>query len=152
MSRATDMVTELAAPIAEQFGCEIYDCVYRKEGKDYYLSVYLYKESGVSIDDCAGVSEALSAKLDEADIIKGTYFFEVSSPGIERLLKTARHYEISIGKLIEVKLFAALNGQKKFTGRLLSFSDDAFDIELQGGEKLAFSMSAASQVKVLFED
>ena len=88
MAKVTDVVAQLAAPVVEQAGCSLWDVEYVKEAGEWFLRVYIDKEGGVSIDDCEAVSRPLSDLLDEADPIEGSYTFEVSSAGADRVLKS----------------------------------------------------------------
>ena len=84
MSKISDAVTEVARPIVEEHGCTLYKVKYLKEGPNYYLRLFIEKESGVGIDDCEVISRALDSILDEIDIIPNSYVFEVSSSGEEK--------------------------------------------------------------------
>ena len=97
----------LLTPIVEKYGVEIYDVEYVKEGKDYYLRVYIDKAAGVNILDCENVSRALSDALDVEDFIPDAYILEVSSPGLGRVLKKDRHMEKSLGEKVELKAYDA---------------------------------------------
>lgn len=130
--KVEDIVYELAKPIIDRNNFELVEIEYKKEGSDWYLRVYIDKEGGITIDDCQSVSEELSDLLDEADPIEQSYIFEVSSPGIDRPLKTDRDYEKNNGKLIEIKLFSPLNGKKAFEGILKGHTEDKVDIEIDG--------------------
>ncbi|MCG4627855.1 ribosome maturation factor RimP, partial [Anaerostipes hadrus] len=83
-----------------------------KEGKNWFLRVYIDKENGVDIEECGLVSERLGEKLDEADPIPHNYFLEVSSPGAERPLKKARDFERAVGRTVLVKTYEPLDGEK----------------------------------------
>jgi ribosome maturation factor RimP len=130
--KVEDIVYELAKPIIDRNNFELVEIEYKKEGSDWYLRVYLDKEGGITINDCQSVSEELSDLLDEADPIEQSYIFEVSSPGIERPLKTDRDYEKNNGKLIEIKLFSPLNGKKALEGILKGHTSDKVEIETDG--------------------
>lgn len=130
--KVEDIVYELAKPIIDRNNFELVEIEYKKEGADWYLRVYLDKEGGITINDCQSVSEELSDLLDEADPIEQSYIFEVSSPGVERPLKTDRDYEKNNGKLIEIKLFSPLNGKKAFEGILKGHTSDKVEIETDG--------------------
>lgn len=119
----------LLSPIAAQFGVEIYDVEYVKEGKDYYLRVYIDKEAGVNILDCENVSRALSDALDVEDFIPDAYILEVSSPGLGRVLKKDRHLERSLGETVELKAYKPIDGQKEFSGILKAFDAGTVTIE-----------------------
>jgi len=130
--KVEDIVYELAKPIIDRNNFELVEIEYKKEGPDWYLRVYIDKEGGITIDDCQSVSEELSALLDEADPIEQSYIFEVSSPGIDRPLKTDRDYEKNNGKLLEIKLFSPLSGKKAFEGILKGHTSDKVEIEVHG--------------------
>jgi len=142
---------EILKPITEQFGVEIYDVEYVKEGSDYYLRAYIDKPEGVNIIDCEQVSRALSDVLDEKDFIEEAYILEVSSPGLGRTLKKDRHFEKSIGKEIEIKLFKAKDGVKEFGGVLTGF--DAQNLYVRSGEdsEVTFVRSEIAVVKLALD-
>lgn len=114
-----DIVTELVRPITDKFTFELVDVEFVKEGANWYLRVYIDKTGGITIDDCQVVSEELSEVLDRVDPITQSYFLEVSSPGLDRPLKTDREFEKYKGEEVEVKLYQPLDGQKIFEGELL---------------------------------
>ena len=105
-------------PILEEFKYELVDVEYVKEGRDYYLRIYIDKEGGVNIQDCQITSRAIESVLDEKDFIKEQYILEVSSPGLDRVLKKDREFEKFKGRLVDVKLYNAIDKQKNFTGIL----------------------------------
>ena len=97
---------------------ELVDVEYVKE-RDWYLRVFVDKAGGIDLDDCQKLSEQLSARLDTADIIDGAYILEVSSPGIDRILKKDRDFVREVGKIVDVTLYAPIDGKKFFTGELI---------------------------------
>ena len=119
---------ELILPILENFGVELYDIDFEKEGSDWYLRVYIDKEGGVDINDCEKVSRAFNDILDEKDYIDEAYIFEVSSPGLGRQLKKDIHFEKSIGMSVDVKLFKPLDKCKEFTGILKEFDQNTVTV------------------------
>lgn len=132
MSRREDYEARTEAllqPITEGLGIEIYDVEYVKEGSNYYLRAYIDKPGGVNITDCETVSRALSDALDREDFIPDAYILEVSSPGLGRTLKRDRHFEKSIGKEVEIKLFKPINKCREFTGTLESFDAQSITIK-----------------------
>ena len=149
MSKIESFVEELALPICETHGVSLYDVEYKKEGSDYFLRIYIAKDGGVGIDDCENVSRALSDRLDESDPIKEAYVLEVSSPGIERVLRKDAHLKGAIGEEVEVKLFAPMDGKKVITGTLLSHSEDALTLEV-GAESISIPTETCAQVKTVF--
>jgi len=114
----------LLNPILDEFGFELWDVEYVKEGSEFYLRAYIDKEGGITIDDCVDVSRKLSDKLDEDDFIDGEYILEVSSPGLGRTLKRERDFEKSIGRDIDLKLYKAKDGVKEFVGTLKAFDKE----------------------------
>ena len=123
MAKVTDTVAALAAPIVEQAGCTLWDVEYVKEAGEWFLRVYIDREGGVNIDHCEAVSRPLSDLLDEADPIQGSYTIEVSSAGLDRVLRKPEHYELCTGKQVDVKLYRPLDGRKEYTGVLNGFVD-----------------------------
>lgn len=122
----------LLTPIVERFGVEIYDVEYVKEGKDYYLRVYIDKPAGVNIQDCENVSRALSDALDAEDFIPDAYILEVSSPGLGRVLKKDRHLEKSLGETVELKTYKPIDKRKEFEGILRAYDAESVTIEANG--------------------
>jgi ribosome maturation factor RimP len=131
MSKVTEVVAELVSPIVTAAGLELVDVEYVKEGREWFLRVYIDKDAGVDIEECGLVSEKLSEKLDELDPIPHNYFLEVSSPGAERPLKKEKDFEKSIGKNIFLKTYEAIDGEKSFEGTLLEFSNQIVKIEVK---------------------
>ena len=121
----------LLEPIINELGYEIYDVQYVKEAKDYFLRITIDKEAGINIDDCEKVNRAIDDILDEADIIKESYFLEVSSPGIERVLRKPKHFEKQLGNEIVVKLFKAINKQKEIQGVLTKYSAEELELQVE---------------------
>ena len=120
---------KLIAPIVEANHVELFDVDYVKEGQDWYLRVYIDKEGGVTIDDCQAVSRAFNEVLDKENYIADQYIFEVSSPGLTRPLKKEKDYEKSIGRLLDIRLYKAVDGKKEYTGVLKEYNKDAIVIE-----------------------
>jgi len=145
--KVEDIVYELAKPVTDRYNFEIVEVEYKKEGPDWYLRLYIDKEGGITIDDCQSVSEELSGLLDEADPIEQSYIFEVSSPGVERPLKTDRDYEKNNGKLIEIKLFTPLNGKKVYEGILRGHTPGVVEIEAEDGNTVQVDKGAIALIK-----
>lgn len=118
------IVKKIGEPILEQNKYELVDVEFVKEGPDNFLRIYIDKPGGITIDDCQIVSELISNKLDENDPIDKGYFLEVSSPGLDRPLKTDGDLKRNIGKDVEVKLYQNVEGKKMLVGELLSFSEN----------------------------
>jgi len=128
-SKVIQTTEELVKPILAENDLELVDIEYVKEGKNWFLRVYIDKSGGIEITECAMVSEQLSEKLDKLDPIKELYFLEVSSPGAERPLKTKEDIANSVGENVFVKLYEPIEGEKSFEGILKVFEDDILTIE-----------------------
>ena len=137
MAKVTDTVAQLALPYVQAAGCTLWDVEYIKEAGEWYLRVYIDKEGGVSIEDCEAVSRPLSNNLDEADPIQGSYTFEVSSAGCDRVLRTAEHFAACMGQEAEIKLYRPRNGRKEFVGILQAYDDGNITI-IQGEAPITF--------------
>jgi ribosome maturation factor RimP len=124
MSKVTDLVTRLVSPIVKEMGIELWDVEFVRIGGEQYLRILIDSKDGIYIDQCEDVSKAIDPLLDELDIIKGPYILEVSSAGIERGLKKPEHFERYLGSLIEVRLYKAIEGSKRYVGILRSFEGD----------------------------
>jgi ribosome maturation factor RimP len=131
MSKVTEVVEELAEPIFQELGLELVEIEYVKEGKSWFLRVYIDKDNGVDIEDCGLVSEKLSEKLDELDPIPHNYFLEVSSPGAERPLKKDKDFVKAIGQNVFIKTYEPIDGEKNFEGKLLEFDGQRLTIEVK---------------------
>ncbi len=127
-------IIELAAPVVEALNYELVDVEFIKEGANWYLRIYIDKPGGISIDDCQAVSEQMSEILDKKDPIEQSYYLEVSSPGLERPLKTERDFIKYKGELVEVKVFQPIDGKKLFEGELVGLIDDRIVINNAGNE------------------
>ncbi len=128
--KVTDITEELVTPIVDDYGMELVDVEFVKEGKNWFLRVFIDSPEGVDIEDCGKVSERLSEKLDEKDPIDMPYFLEVSSPGAERPLKKEKDFHNAVGKQVHVKTYEPLDGEKVFEGKLLDFNGEMLSIEV----------------------
>ena len=125
-------VKELITPIIDERNITLWDIEFKKEGPSYVLRIYLDKDGGIGINDCEEVSRALSAVLDERDPIPQAYMLEVSSAGLDRIIKYDFHFEKCMGKNVDVKLFATLDGVKEFTAKLIGFDGENVTMEKDG--------------------
>ena len=150
MKKVTEIVAELAAPVAAEFGCELWDTEYVREAGQWFLRLYLDKAGGVDILDCENVSRKVSDLLDEVDPIEGSYVFEVSSAGAERQLKRPSDFERFIGSPVLGKTYQNRDGRKEFPGVLKGYEDG--DILLQiGTQELRFNKSEVAMVRLRIE-
>ena len=150
MAKVTELVTRLAAPAVAAAGCEIWDVEYVREAGEWFLRLYLDKEGGVDIRDCEAVSRVVSDLLDEADPIEGSYTFEVSSAGAERVLKRPGDFEKFLGSPVLVKLYKAREGRKEFPGYLKGYDNGNVTIAA-GGEELTFSRAEIALCRLRIE-
>lgn len=141
-----ERVKQIAGPKAEELGLELIDCEYKKEGGRRVLRLYIDKKGGVGLDDCEAVSRSVEPVLDSEDFIDEAYTFEVSSPGLDRPLKTDSDFVRYEGEDVEVGLYAAIDGKKKFTGKLIGRKDGVVSIDC-GGQTLEFQQKDISKVK-----
>ena len=140
----------MVTPIIEANNLELVDVEYVKEGSDYYLRVYADKEGGITINDCEIVNRALGDLLDKDDYIDDAYILEVSSPGLTRPLKKENDFKRSIGKLVEIKTFAKVNGAKEFEGILKAYDADTVTKELEDETENVVSRKDISMIRLAF--
>ena len=113
MASIEEKVENLIEKDIKDLGYSLYDVEYVKEGKEYYLRIYIQNENGITLDDCERVNNAITDKLDEADYIKEQYFLEVSSCGLEQVLRKDKHLQSALGKEVSVKLFKPVERSKR---------------------------------------
>lgn len=151
--RTEEIVLKVLASGTVPEEIELWDVEYVKEGSDYYLRIYIDKEGGVTIDDCVAVTRAVEPQIDEEDYVEEAYILEVSSPGLTRKLKKDKDYEKSIGKLVKLKLYKAVEGGKEFTGRLKEFDEEKIVITLDDDTDIkAFERSNISSARLEYEE
>ncbi|WP_252503573.1 ribosome maturation factor RimP [Sporosarcina sp. Marseille-Q4943] len=132
MSKITEEVEKLVSPIVNDLELELVDIEFVKEGRDWFLRVYVdTPEGNIDIEQCALVSEKLSEELDRTDPIPQNYFLEVSSPGAERPLKKEEDFQKAVGQYVFIKTYEPINGMKEFEGYLLSYGPDAAEVEIR---------------------
>lgn len=140
---------EIGDKIATELGYCVVDAQFKKEAGKQYLRLFIDKDGGVGIDDCEVFSRAFSDAIDELDPIEAEYTLEVSSPGVDRKLKTEREFLHYIGREVDIKLFKAENGIKEFSGILKGFEDGTAIIDC--GEEIKVSIKDAAYIKLHFE-
>ena len=132
MSKIEEQVENLVLEPIQKLGYELYDVEYVKEGKDFFLRIYIDSEKGIDLNDCEKVNNAITDLLDKADYIKEQYFLEVSSTGIEKILKKDKHLEQHIHEKIQIHLFKPLEGKKQIEGILEGFDKENIKINQNG--------------------
>ena len=133
MSRVVDIVRDAVLPISNEHQFELFDIEFVKEGKNWFLRIYIDKPGGIDLEDCALVSEQVSTVLDgmDPDPIPQAYFLEVSSPGAERPLKTDQDLLNAIGNYVHLSYYQAIEEEKSHEGTLQSVTDDTVALEIK---------------------
>lgn len=149
MTKVEKNIFELVFPITDELGYFLYDVMFVKEGREYFLRIFIDKDSGIGLDDCEAVSNRISDMLDEVDPISTAYNLEVSSCGLERHLREASHYKAAIGKDIELNLFKPFEGKKQLIGTLKDSSDDMITLFIDECD-INFKLDDVSSAKILF--
>ncbi|MEW6182536.1 MAG: ribosome maturation factor RimP [Bacillota bacterium] len=127
------MVEEIAAPLVEELGLELVDVQFRKEEGRWFLRVFIDNPGGeVGLGDCETVSVPLGRLLDERNVIPQAYFLEVSTPGVERVLKKPSDFRRFTDREVLVVTHKPLQGRRKFTGKIISSGEDAVRLMIEG--------------------
>ena len=147
-----DTVREAIEPTVLQLGYSIWDITYSKVGADYHLEITIDSENGINIEDCEKVHRAIDPILDEVDPIETFYYLDVSSPGIERELRTDEHIALSVGERVEAKLFAQKDGARSVIGELVGLVDGEVVIRTADAEVSVKKNEISKLTTVYFED
>ncbi len=146
-----EIVRALAEPVAEEIGCWVWDVEFVKEGARRILRITIDSEEGITIDDCEKMHRAIDPILDEADPIEEQYYLEVSSPGVERELRTEEHVMACEGWDVEVRLYAPIDGAKTFRGVLLTLGENG-EIRIDAnGKEMSFPRASVAKIQTYFE-
>ena len=146
----TQSVAEFIEPSLLAKGLELVDVEFKKEGKTWVLRILIDKEGGVNLEDCQNVSHLVGDLIEVEDIIESVYTLEVSSPGLNRVLKKEKDFLKFVGKKICVLCHASLNGRKKFTGNLTGFKEQAIHLEVDG-QSYAITLSRVAKANLVVE-
>jgi ribosome maturation factor RimP len=149
-------VGEFAQPILDANGLELVEIEYGRIGRDAVLRLFIDKEGGVTLDDCADVSHELSAILDVEEVIESHYTLEVSSPGLDRPLKKQQDYERFAGRLIKVRTYEPYpddsgNKRKTFLGTLEGLADGVVRMTLKEGQTASIPLDRVAKANLEFE-
>lgn len=151
MSKIEEKVENLVKTTIKKLGYELYDVLYLKEGQNTILRIVIDSEKGISLDDCEKVNDEIKDIIDEADLIKEQYFLEISSPGIERLLRKDWQLKKAIGEEVDIKLFKKdENGVKRYIGVLSNVTEEFLYIETD--KKVKIDRKNISQVKTAYRE
>ena len=149
MAKIEEKVEKLIEKPINDIGYELYDVEYAKEGKDYFLRIFIEKEGGISLEDCEKVNDEITELLDKQDYLKEQYFLEVSSTGIEKVLRKDKHLQDNIGEEIEVKLFKPINKKKSILGILKDFNANEIIVETDENEE-TIQRTDIVQIKTIY--
>lgn len=146
-------VEALLAPVAKELGYRLWDVVYHKVGADWTLTVTIDSDEGISIDDCEKFHRTIDPLLDEADPIDNAYILEVSSPGVERDVRTDAHiaWVISRDEEVEVRLFAPQDGKRVFVGRIATYENGTLALE-NGDGRHAIPRASVSRMNTTYHE
>ena len=151
MASIEERVEGLIQKKVEDLGYILYDVQYTKEGQNYFLRVFIEKEDGaIDLNDCEKVNDGINDLLDTADYIKEQYFLEVSSTGVEKILRKDKHLKDNIGNEVEVKIFKPINKQKEFIGILEDFTENEITLKLENDESINIDRKDISLIKKTF--
>ena len=146
----TQSVTELIEPGLLADGLELVDVEFKKEGKSWVLRIYIDREGGVTLEDCQKVSRLAGDLIEVEDVIEPVYTLEVSSPGLNRVLKKEKDFHKYSGKKINVQCHAPMDGRKKFTGILTDFIDQSIHLEVDG-QQYTIPLSLVAKANLVIE-
>ena len=149
MANIEQNIENLVESNINELGYELYDVEYVKEGKDYFLRIYIDSEKGISLEDCEKVSNSITEIIDKADYIKDQYFLEVSSTGVERVLKKDKHLKENIGTEVQIKLFKPYENKKTYDGILADFNEEYVEIQ-NSDENIKIERKNISQIKTIY--
>ena len=149
MTSLEKKIFEELEPIINGLNISLYDVIYEKEGKDFYLRIFIEKDGGVDISDCENVNNAINDILDEKDFIKGHYYLEVSSAGLEKTLRLDKHFENNIGNKIQISLYKPINNSKNVIGILKGYDDEKIIVE--SDEIVEINKNDISLIKTVFD-
>lgn len=149
MTSLEKKIFEELKPIINGLNISLYDVIYEKEGKDFYLRIFIEKDGGVDISDCENVNNAINDILDEKDFIKGHYYLEVSSAGLEKILRLDKHFENNIGNKIQISLYKPINNSKNVIGILKDYDDEKVIVE--SDEIIEINKNDISLIKTVFD-
>ncbi|MFV0529499.1 MAG: ribosome maturation factor RimP [Lachnospiraceae bacterium] len=138
----------LVVPILEEYGFELVETEFVKEGGTWYLRSYIDKPGGISVNDCEVVSRTLSLKLDEEDFVEEAYVMEVSSPGLGRPLKTEKDYVRSMGQELEIRTYTYIEKSKEFYGILQVYDDATVTIQMEDEKSMTFNKKDIALIRL----
>jgi ribosome maturation factor RimP len=158
VAQLTEQIEKLVQPILEDLGCELVDLEYQREERGWVLRIFLDKDGGINLDDCATASREISSLIDVENVIDTAYSLEVSSPGIERPLKKVSDFERFSGQLAKIKTLDAIDpdvsgkNRKTFVGTLSGFEGDDVLLKLKKNtDAIRISLHQIDKANLQFE-
>jgi ribosome maturation factor RimP len=145
-------VEALAVPIGARMGLEIVDVELTGDARRPVLRVLVERENGAGIEDCARLSEALGRELDLYDLRIERYTLEVASPGLDRALRKPAEFVRFAGRVVAVTVFAPIDGQRRFRGRLVGLVDGRVAVQLEDGREVRFATADIAQARLVVEE
>lgn len=151
-SELLKQVSEIAIKAADKLGYELVDVEYQNGDKHDLLSIFIYKEDGIDLNDCTDMSRSIEDEIDNKDIIENPYYLEVSSPGLDRPIKTQDDYRRNKNKLVEVKLYAPLDGNKNYEGKLNNYDEENIYLLMEDEKEIKLPIKSVSMMrqKIIF--
>ncbi|NLY21548.1 MAG: ribosome maturation factor RimP [Tissierellia bacterium] len=143
-------ITNTITPLLEANHMELVELQIKKAKDGMHIIAYIYKDGGVTLDDCTDISRGLGERLDDDNLIEEAYYLEVSSPGLDRPLKTQDDYRRNLGKKVEVKLYKEENGARLYKGLLAEYDSDNIVLDVEGN-KQTFEISSIALMKQYIE-
>lgn len=144
-----ETVYPMVEKVAGELGYSVWDVEYVKEGTEWILRITIDSDEGIGIEDCEKMSRAIDPVLDEADPIEGFYRLEVSSPGLEREIRTNEHLDWAIDQVIEIKLYAPIDGCKVAVGTLRSYDEES--LVLRDESEIVIPRKNIAKMNLFFE-
>ena len=156
MANIEENVENLVKSKIEDLGYELYDVQYVKEGQNYILRIFIEKQNGsIDLNDCEKVNDGINDLLDEANYIKDQYFLEVSSTGVEKILRKDKHLKSNIGNEVQVNLFKQIEilgkNQKEIIGKLKDFDESKIILQIEDNSQISLEKKDISQIKTVFD-
>jgi len=142
-----DEIEKLIEPLMAQENAELVDLTYAKEGPRWILRVFMDKEGGITLDDCAYFSDRIGSLIDTAGVVGRSYVLEVSSPGLDRVIKKEKDFARFAGKAVKVRLKAPEQGQRNFQGILKGLVDGKVVLEA-AGKTFEFPASLVAETRL----
>jgi ribosome maturation factor RimP len=149
--RIVSEVSALAEGLVGEYSMEVVDVEFKFEGRRWILRVYIDKEGGVTVDDCANVSRELGDLIEAKDIIDCHYVLEVSSPGLDRPLKKERDFMRSVGQMVRLKTSRPINKRRNFTGRLTNVSEGIISLLVDNDNLVQLPLEEIDKARLEYE-